>query len=145
MYTITPAAYIFTHVYLNTMQQGIQSLHVVGELFTDHRADQVMSDKIYDWSANHKVVHILNAGGGEDYDAARVMAESLADREGLPFSVFFEPDIFGSPTAFGMIVTPEVCYASEVAVDSLRVVQTQHDFVHPHELTQFLSQFRSAR
>jgi hypothetical protein len=144
MYTIIPAAYIFTHVYLNTMQQGIQSLHVVGELFANHRTEPAMNDIIYDWATNHKVVHILNAGGGEDYDAAMVTAKILSNREKLPFSVFFEPDIFGSPMAFGMIVTPEVCYASEVAVDGLEQLKMAEE-EHPHELTQFLSQFRSAR
>jgi hypothetical protein len=144
MYKIIPAAYIFTHVYLNTMQQGIQSLHVIGELFTNYRGNKPMNNKIYEWAAEHKTVHILNAGGGEDYDAAMAMAKILATREGLPFSVFFEPDIFGNPMAFGMIVTPEVCYASEVAVDGLEQLQMAYE-EHPHELTEFLSQFRSAR
>lgn len=56
MYQIEPAAYIFTHVYMNTMQQGIQSLHVIGEFIANYSpADDQWLD-VVEWAKEYKVV-----------------------------------------------------------------------------------------
>lgn len=107
MYQIEPAAYIFTHVYMNTMQQGIQSLHVIGEFIAQSGNEDW--PKVVEWARDYKVVKILSAGGGDPYEIAYSEAKMLATRYRLPFTEFIEPDNFSQMTAFGFIITPEAC------------------------------------
>ena len=109
MYQIEPAAYIFTHVYMNTMQQGIQSLHVIGEFIANYKPHDDQWLDVVEWARDYKVVKIISAGGGEAYDIAYQEAKALAKGYDLPFSEFIEPDNFNQRTAFGFIITPECC------------------------------------
>lgn len=157
MYQIEPAAYIFTHVYMNTMQQGIQSLHVIGEFIANYSpADDQWLD-VVEWAKEYKVVKILSAGGGEAYDVTFQEARALAKKYNLPFQTFIEPDNFNQMTAFGFILTPDCCdrIAQEREIITLRQptgVISQADRPSPNEalfddidLIQFLMTKPSAR
>lgn len=156
MYKIIPAAYIFTHVYLNTMQQGIQSLHVVGEFIAKY-GPQVIDDDliipdqfadVQDWATNHKVVRILNAGGSPDFMGYMSEAFKLARDNKMPYVSFQEPDCFDQITAFGIIVTPEVVYNIESAREALgaSLSPVERKIAEDSDpLVQFLMQFYSAR
>ena len=106
MYTITPSAYVFTHAYLNTMQQGIQAAHTVSELYTQN-FETVMFEDVMDWGMSHKTLKILNGGTGDAYLTAMHTLEELAIKHTIPFAVFREPDNNNSPT-FGVVISPEM-------------------------------------
>jgi hypothetical protein len=143
MYTITPAAYIFTHSYLNTMQQGIQSLHVIGEFIANStRDDKSWEDVVY-WAKNDKTVRILNAGGGTAHEIAYRTAVDLSEKYNLPFSEFVEPDCYNQITAFGFIVTPELVY--NISVERGRSAYESDIDIDSHAVVQFLKHFPSAR
>lgn len=153
MYKIIPAAYVFTHVYLNTMQQGIQALHATVELFVQNKETTesdpfgMMLEKVYDWAENHKTVRILSAGGGEGFDEALLEAKRMAAKYNLPWAEFQEPDINSMTTAFGFVVTPEMVFEVESAQEALEALN-DNSIDSPeggHELAQFLSEFHSAR
>lgn len=58
-------AYFFGNMYLSSIQQGIQSAHVVAEMFTIYNArhlDGTKVNSLYDWAENHKTMILLNAG-----------------------------------------------------------------------------------
>lgn len=143
MYEVSPAAYIFTHTYLNTMQQGIQSLHVVGELFVSTLDSNILSEKVYGWASDHKTVIILNAGGGEGFDISLDHARIFAIKYHMPFATFQEPDIHDMTTAFGFIMTPELAFEiNEFQMVNKKIVM---DTEEAHILASFLSKFPSAR
>jgi len=122
MYQMAPAAYIFTHVYMNTMQQGIQSLHVVGELVAKYGQEPESKGfaDLMEWASQHKVVRILSAGGTPEFFTHRENAFDLAGDHDLPYASFTEPDNYNQVTAFGFIVTPELCFEIEQARSSQR-------------------------
>lgn len=148
MYKIIPAAYIFTHVYLNTMQQGIQSLHCVAELFV---VNNIVNNpdaykKVMDWGTNYKTVRILSARGGEDFDEALLEAKRMAMKYKLPWAEFLEPDINSMVTAFGFIVTPEMAFEVETDQEACDGINDNNlEAPEGHKLAQFLSEFPSAR
>lgn len=157
MYKIIPSAYIFTHIYLNTMQQGIQPLHVIGEMFVKYGPETQGYTDAIDWAKNHKVVRLLNGGGSPDFEKNRHDAFKIARDLKLPYVSFQEPDCFNQITSFGMIVTPEAVHELEQAREALRYQSPpkggfdpghgwgQND---PHDnfpLVQFLKKFRSAK
>jgi len=154
MYEIIPAAYIFTHVYLNTMQQGIQALHTAVEFFVQNpQGDNhvilphqrpSLHDSVVDWACNHKTVRILSAGGGEQFDITMSGAKDMAKKYGLPFASFREPDNFNQIDAFGIIVTPEL--VADVAEERMCGVYLEAtDSEDGHPLVAFLKEFHSAR
>ena len=153
MYKIIPAAYVFTHVYLNTMQQGIQSLHCAVEFFVQNKEKTksdplgIMLEKVYEWAEEHKTVRILSAGGGEGFYEALLESKRMAAKYELPWAAFNEPDINGMITAFGFVVTPEMVFEVESAQEAL-IGMNDVSLDSPeggHELAQFLSGFHSAR
>jgi hypothetical protein len=108
MYKLTPAAYIFTHQYLNTMQQGIQSAHVVAELCS---LDNKSGELARDWAKQHKVIRVLNAGSGDKFENNRHAWVAICDMYAefhIPNAFFREPDIGYMITAFGFVLTPEI-------------------------------------
>lgn len=114
MYKITPAAYIFTHQYLNTMQQGIQSAHVIAELCS---LDGTPGKLAKIWAKEYKVIRILNAGSGEKFKSTYEKYNYIVGmykQNNIPFAEFREPDIDNLMTAFGFIITPEIVARIEI-------------------------------
>ena len=140
MYQITPCAYIFTHVYLNTMQQGIQSLHVVGNMFGKYTADTDGYKDVLDWAQNYKVVRILNGGGSPNFAKNMDDAFKIASLYALPYVNFVEPDLYEQTSAFGFILTPQTVHNIESERDYVDE-PNRDDF----DIIKFLKQFNSAR
>ena len=152
MYTIIPAAYIFTHVYLNTMQVGIQSSHCISELFVANNLvnNPKGHEQVMDWATNHKTVKFLCATGGDGFDIARSDTRGMANKYGMAYAEFREPDINNMITSFGFVITPELAFKIEIAQEQIIDVEgmSVEDFRHPsqgHPLALFLSEFRSAK
>jgi hypothetical protein len=156
MYQMTPAAYICTHSYLKTMQHGIQSLHVIGEMVANFEPDTKEYNALREWASEHKVVRILDGGGSPTFENNVNIASKIAQSYGLPFASFIEPDCFGKITAFGFIVTPEVCFDIDRRREALRYLHdVQSNLLVPHmsqiidpsdnfPIIQFLKTLRSA-
>ncbi len=156
MYQMTPAAYIFTHVYMNTMQQGIQSLHVVGELFAKYGPETSEYSDLREWAQAHKVVRILSAGGTPEFFDHLGNAFALANTNNLPHASFLEPDNYDQVTAFGFVVTPDLCFEIEQERESRRYAtgslpldsRAMVPIVNPLDdfpIIQFLKSFHTAR
>ena len=155
MYQLTPCAYTFTHVYMNTMQQGIQSLHVIGEFIANYAGDLTSEpeagwDAVREWASDYKVVKIVSAGGTPDFDEHMEATKAIAKEHNLPFTSFREPDNYDQITAFGIILTPEAVHE----IESARELILEDNSLSPVEraqklddfpLVQHLKQFPSAR
>jgi len=110
--------YTFCNYYLSSIQQGIQSAHVVSELFTKYVCEENL---LWAWGRKHKTMIVCNGGMGSDLEdgfAALINLESI-----YPITGFREePSAFmtaGSQvlqpmTAFGIILPNTVYEAMPV-------------------------------
>ena len=112
-------AYFWGNLYLSSIQQGIQSLHCLNEMYIkydghlDHTHDDVCACDQYqmlrDWGENHKTVVILNAGEMSALDKVEELM-SLADNP-YPWTSWRESpeSLNGALTNVGVIL-PERMY-----------------------------------
>ncbi len=58
--------YAWGNMYMSSIQQGIQSLHCVSEMYIKYssieRSESIQNANLFEWGADHKTVVILNAG-----------------------------------------------------------------------------------
>ena len=116
--------YGFGNYYLSSLQQGLQSAHVIGDLFvkydiTDLRpipqpehVNQVEKfETLFDWAKNHKTMVLLNGGNSADLDDLHTFLSNEANP--YPFTKFHEDQqsLCGALTYVG-IVLPEKIYAN---------------------------------
>jgi hypothetical protein len=136
-YTLRPALYVMSHGYLNTMQVGIQSGHVIAEMAAYLEGKD--QDHFLIWAKWHKVLCYLNGGTGQVFDTNYSVCKYLAKKYNLPFAMFKEPDINDMITAFGIVLYPNI-------IEELDVVrQTQLDDPDDLDLVEFLSAMPRAR
>ena len=98
--------YSFTNYYLSPLQLGLQTAHVVSDMFAlhpDNRGLQV-------WAAVHKTIIILNGGNSADIDTLGDQLGVLANKLGLAAATFHEdgPSLNHAATACGIIVPPNI-------------------------------------
>lgn len=114
--------YTFSMFYLASIQAGIQSLHVVAEMFIKYRMPNGVdikgshADQLYTWATDHKTVVLLNGG---DAEALNDMRTFLHEPDNPYPHAFFEESLGamnGCLTSVG-IVLPERMYDA----DSTRV------------------------
>lgn len=110
--------YTFINMYLSSIQQGIQTAHIVHELFNKYLHNNVARpyELLYDWSENHKTIIVLN--GGDAFDIDNLYHFLLKDENPYPFASFHESEdaLWGVTTGVG-IVLPESIYTT---VEKLR-------------------------
>lgn len=104
--------YTFVNFYLSSIQQGIQTAHLVHELFTKYKAPITKSSKskmLYDWANNHKTIITLNGGANEDIEDV-FKRLSIPKMHNYPFASFNEDhfSLGGVMTCCGIVVGPEV-------------------------------------
>jgi len=100
--------YTFINFYLSQIQQGIQTAHIVHELFNKYRfAPTPAALDLNDWSQNHKTIIVLN--GGSDIDIEAISNElGLADHP-FPWAEFHEDaGLGGVRTGTGVVLPPHV-------------------------------------
>lgn len=109
--------YTICNMYLSSMQNGIQSAHVVHELFNKYAADKLITladircqNKLLDWSINHKTMIVTNGGMTEHLEPIIPIIEA----SGLPWAAFYEPGIGNALTCIGVIV-PERLYSADIS------------------------------
>lgn len=115
--------YTFINFYLSSIQQGVQSFHVLHEMFNKYhalplnislRSDQKLaeSNRLHDWSTNHKTVILLNGGANEDIESTYYKLEELSRSLSfpMPFEKFNEDSksLGGIITACGCVLPQEI-------------------------------------
>ncbi len=105
-------AYFFGNFYLSSIQQGIQALHCVSDMFVQygHESNHERT-LLYDWAANHKVVVLLNGGNAESLRETYLSFRNLCGELRYPYGTFSEDaeSLDSARTCVGVIV-PEGIY-----------------------------------
>ena len=100
--------YAFSNYYLSSLQQGLQTAHLVANLFcqnsggTSHRLDE--------WARWHKTIVILNGGNSANISAISHQLSTLGAQLGLPNASFCEDieSLNGAITVTGIVVPSNV-------------------------------------
>jgi hypothetical protein len=74
--------YTFVNFYLSSIQAGIQSLHVLGEMIANHETANAqearnVSFDLSSWAVNNKTVIVLNGGNAESLREITLAIEAL--------------------------------------------------------------------
>lgn len=103
--------YTFINYYLSSIQQGIQSAHIVSELFA-HKFEPKKASMIKNWAVNHKTIICCNGGNNKSLDELVALFSSLENP--YPFIEFYEDEesLGGVRTGVGIIL-PEHVYDVE--------------------------------
>lgn len=110
--------YTFTNVYISSMQKGIQTAHVVSELFAEcqssiERLDDLsycaQMDILLEWATHDKTIIVLN--GGNQATLMNIHQEMIkfAAANNYPCTMFREDEqsLNGAVTAIGIIIPNE--------------------------------------
>lgn len=112
-------AYFFGNLYLSSIQQGLQSAHVLAEMYTKYVGPDPYSQYFVldEWAREHKTIIILNAGYSEEI---RFLSERFATQEKYPWASFNEGQdaLDGALTCIG-IVLPEHVYEGSAKIREL--------------------------
>jgi hypothetical protein len=99
--------YCFTNYYLNSVAQGIQPLHVLGDMFVKYRGSNTDAAKmLWEWASNHKTVICLNGGNRKDISDTFDLLYQYAPKCSLPFGKFHEDEdsLGGLMTSCGVVL-----------------------------------------
>lgn len=112
--------YTFINYYLSSIQQGIQSAHIVHELFNKYEVDSSETPlMLRDWSRNHKTIITLNGGNNESLSEFYRFLEVASTYNGnrYPFVKFHEDtqSLNETMTGFGVVLPAKVYDAAEAA------------------------------
>lgn len=100
--------YTFINYYLSSIQQGIQSAHIVSELM--HKSwEPDLAYMIKDWAQNHKTIIVCNGGNNESIENLARFFQIVAD-EKYPYTTFCEDQnsLCGALTGVGIILPEEI-------------------------------------
>lgn len=104
--------YVLANFYLSSIQQGIQSAHVVHELFVKYKYNFDLSSRLYDWAENHKTMIVLNGGMNEGILAIAQLFVDEAKKLSFPapFTSFNEDEtsLGGIMTGVGIVLPEEI-------------------------------------
>lgn len=108
--------YLFNNMYISAIQNGIQGIHVLGEMLVKYAPGTREHDTVTQWARDHKTVVILKGGYAETlekiHDALKGIARDwVPDGSALAFAWFHEEQaaMNGCLTSVGAVV-PEECY-----------------------------------
>jgi hypothetical protein len=147
--------YTFGNYYLSSIQQAVQSAHVVSELFVKYPNElhdmHSPDGKLYDWATHHKTLICLNGGNNEElrvlyFDKLCHIGTNL----GLPYARFNEDEqsLGGIMTCCGIVVPAKIYDGAQVlrgqdGMQQLMVMATT--LPEELELAQLLNQYGLAR
>jgi hypothetical protein len=104
--------YSFVNMYLSDIQRGIQTAHLVHELFTKKpnykHVEQI--DVLNEWAENHKTIIVLNGGYSDNLKDIRYQLDRWADVYQLPMAYFNEGEDApnGALTCVGIILPSDI-------------------------------------
>jgi hypothetical protein len=87
-------------MYLSGAQIGIQTAHVVSELFLKYQSNSHLNI----WAEHDKTIICLNGG---DHESLKNISESFADTN-YAYAEFYEPGLNNAITAVGIIVSERI-------------------------------------
>lgn len=99
--------YGFGNYYLSSLQQGLQSAHAIGELFTQYDPSSVEYKQVHDWGKNHKTMVLLNGGNSASLQELFNQFTHMKERGmQLPFAKFHEDEqsLGGALTYVGIVI-----------------------------------------
>ena len=101
-------AYFWGNFYLSSIQQGIQALHCLGEMFVQCEKEDMLYDMLYDWAEFHKTVVVLN--GGDQAALQEIAANMHVDENDLPWAMWHEDKraLNDTLTCVGIIVDEKI-------------------------------------
>lgn len=111
--------YTFINFYLSQIQQGIQSAHLVHELFNKYPYDSTpttVRGSLWEWSSDHKTIIVCNAGADPQIQE---LINYFIQYEGIfPWADFVEDEgLCKARTGCG-IVLPDWIYECEKKYES---------------------------
>ena len=116
-------AYFWGNFYLSSIQQGIQALHTLGNMFVKYDGG-ALEPMVYEWADNHKTVVVMNGGDSNDLHE---IAHIVKDQTRYPWATFTEEGIMDALTCVGIVVDDQmVGYVNEVR--SARREKRRFDF-----------------
>lgn len=110
--------YTFVNFYISSIQQGIQTAHVVHELFNKYGMREIQYHdaflQLHNWARNHKTIIVLN--GGIDASLNDLFEFMKDPNNGYPFACFREDEqsLGGILTAVGIVLPAEIYEAAEM-------------------------------
>lgn len=108
-------AYFFGNMYLSSIQQGIQALHVVSEMFVKYSdPNKPNYHPVHEWATDHKTVVLLNAGyGSELYKLYGLFDDS---NNPYPWAHFHESEdaLDNAFTSIGIILPERIYETSKI-------------------------------
>lgn len=123
-------AYYFTNMYLSSIQQGVQPLHVTSRMFVKYqRTPQRIASNQYkllmDWAENYEIVTLLNAGYSSNI--LEIMKFFDSKDNYYPWNFFNEGEnaLDGALTSIGIVVperihkTAKVCRENRKSIDQV--------------------------
>jgi hypothetical protein len=92
-------------LYLSPLQCGLQTAHIVSELYATRQAGPARQ-KYADWAEKNKTIIILNALNSGGVISLHERLVPFAVLFGLPLSIFYEDEVSlgGAATAVGVVV-----------------------------------------
>ena len=141
--------YAFGNYYLSSIQQGIQALHVVTEMFTKYEYDSTEYKQLHNWANKHKTVVLLNGGNAKALkDMYALFNEWVQEGMTFPFAKFNEDmqSLDGALTSTG-IVLPAYIYNGAKALrisenaDHVLMTMSKQYLSYELQLMQLLNQF----
>jgi len=101
--------YSFINMYLSQIQQGIQTAHIVHELFNKYPNIAGAGVTLRNWSHDHKTIIVLNGGEGRSISEMLEVTKPFAAKNDLPYAEFFEDEGLGNiRTGFGIVLPEEI-------------------------------------
>ena len=123
--------YTFINFYLSQIQQGIQTAHIVHELFMKYRVmSSAAPGRLDEWATNHKTIIVLNGGEGRSIAEMLEVTKPLAAKMDLPFADFHEDEGLGNiRTGFGIVLPEEIYDAKYEQFDTVNKLNRRYAWV----------------
>lgn len=81
--------YSFTHTYLSSLQKGLQTAHLVHELFEKYSNRNTI---LNGWAKDHKTIIILKGGNSLALEKLNHLLSNLGNELSLPQTHFYEDE-----------------------------------------------------
>lgn len=136
--------YTFTNFYLSSIQQGIQPLHLVGNMAVRYHSGMhsasIAAERFFEWAEFHKTVICLNGGAHEHIATTFNELQFFEQALHLPVGDFHEDQMSlgGIRTCCGIVVPADI-YGE---MDNVRTYGTYKGWAIDHIPQQLLNEYK---
>jgi hypothetical protein len=138
--------YSFANLAIMPLQKGLQTAHLVSEVFVKYMySSSAQAPITFEWAQNHKTVIILNGGFHGDLISLYETLDPLAEELGLPVVKFHEDEQTMNKmcTTVGIIVPSDI-YNLEITFDPQTQDIWAEDFTPQQQLKAIISKYKLA-